>query len=114
MFVSRSELPPLRLFPVSSLSLPHSFPVSAVSLRTLIVPSPASSASRRPLPLMLGFGPASHIQYVFFSYPCLSVLTRPSSPSTASTTRSQPLLRRRRPVDYSPACLGSPTLPMQG
>ncbi len=64
--------------------------------------------SRRPLPLMLGFVPPSHLVCIFFSYPCVSVLTCPSSPSTTSTTQLQPLLRHRCPVGYSPACSGSP------
>ena len=62
---------------------------------------------------MLGFGPASHIQYVFF-YPCVCL--------------DPPFLSQHRfdydynpfscvagvPVGYSPVSSGSPTLHWQG
>jgi len=84
------------LLPVSSLSLPHPFPVSTVFSLHPSHSKPinfdfsssaplASSVSHQPF--MLGFGPASHPVCFFSSYPCVSDLTRPFSPSTTSITR---------------------------
>src|SRR6266702_4478643 len=103
---------------VSSLS-PFLFPILSPCLLFLFAPSSFQAQRRRrlvgPYPLCLGSGPHLISSMFFFSYPCISVLTCPSSPSTASTTRLQALLlRRRHPVGYSPAVFGSPALPMQG